>query len=154
MSKMFDSQVAHYKEKFHKTLDSVPAKVIDSQARAEGLTQDALKEGLLANSEQFRSFCYSIAKTLMPGRVSCTTYAAVVALVAKKVGVEYKAYSGFCLQKSNPKFDAEKAKFEELKGSDPHPAFATHVFIVINDMFYEYYNGDTANIEHFDYVEI
>lgn len=156
MSKMFDSQIAHYKEKFHNTMDNISVKAIESSARSNGVSDEFLKTGLLENSEGFRRFCYSFAKTLMPGRVSCTTYAAVVAVIATKFGVDFKAYSGFCLPKNSPKYNEEKASFDKrvAESGDKHPVFATHVYLVINDKYYEYYNGDTSNIDHIDCVEI
>lgn len=154
MSKIFDSQVKHYKEKFHSTVDNVTFKSIENFGKMHGVNADTIKEGLNSNSEDFRRFVYSYSKTLMPGHVSCTTYAAVVAVIASNFGVKYKAYSGFCLPKSNPRYEAEKASFESKKGSDEHPCLATHVFVEINGVAFEYYNGDTSNIDHIDCVEI
>jgi hypothetical protein len=92
----------------------------------------------------------------MPGRVSCTTYAAVVASVADAVGVAYDAKAGFCLQKSSPKYEKNLADFKKQKAesSDEHPFFATHVYLLINGEEYEYYNGDTSNVDHIDVVSI
>lgn len=156
MSKVFDSQIAHYKEKFHSTMDNISIKEIEASARSNGLTDEFLKAGLLVNSEKFRLFCYNFAKTLMPGHVSCTTYAAVVATIATKYGIDYKVYSGFCLPISSPKYFDEKSNFDKRKAEtgEEHPIFATHVYLVINDNYYEYYNGDTSNIDHIDCVEI
>ena len=154
MSKMFDSQVKHYKNKFHNTVDNVSYQSIKAFASSNGIGEDFLKCGFLENTENFRKFVYSYAKTLMPGHVSCTTYAAVVAVIAKQFGVEYKAMSGFCLQMSHPQYEAHKADFDVRKVNDEHPALATHVYLVIGDVIYEYYNGDTSNIDHIDCVEI
>lgn len=156
MSQLFDSQVQRYKEKFHQTVGAISVKAIETSARGHGISMSQLKEGLLANSEDFRVFCYTFAKTLMPGRVSCTTYAAVVAVIAQKLGVEYKAYSGFCMPMSNPRYEEELSGFQkrQVSSGDEHPISATHVFLKIGDRYYEYFNGDTSNIDHIDYVEI
>ena len=156
MSKVFDSQVAHYRNKFYYTVDNISISDIEVNAKGKGITDEALKAGLLEDSEEFRKFCYSFAKTLMPGRVSCTTYAAVVAVIAKKFEIPYKAYSGFCLRNNLSNSESEKEKFNKLKsqGNDEHPVFANHVYLVINDSFYEYFNGDTSNIDHLDCVEL
>lgn len=156
MSKIFNSQVEHYRDKFYSTLDAITTKAIETSAKSNGVTDEFLKTGLLENSEGFRKFCYNFAKTLMPGRVSCTTYAAVVASVARKFDLDYKVYSGFCLPMNNPKYAVEKDNFDKRKAEsgDEHPIFATHVYLTINDNIYEYYNGDTSNIDHIDCVEI
>lgn len=156
MSKIFDSQIAHYRDKFHSVKENISIKAIEKSAKSNGISDESLKSGLLENSESFRKFCYSFAKTLMPGHVSCTTYAAVVAAIAEKEGVAYQVYSGFCLPKNNPKYAEEKANFDKRKEEtgDEHPIFATHLFLMINGQFYEYYNGDTSNIDHIDCVGI
>lgn len=156
MSKMFFNQVNHYKEKFHNTVSSLTIKSVDDFARSSGVSEDSLRKGFESNSKEFRTFVYSFAKTLMPGRVSCTTYAAVVAVIAIKFGAEYKAMSGFCLQKNTPNYAKDLADFMQARQTtgDEHPLFATHVYIQVGDTTYEYYNGDTSNIDHIDCVEI
>lgn len=156
MSALFNSQVNRFKTKFHQTVDNISVKAIETNAKGHGISMDMLKEGLLANSEDFRIFCYKFAKTLMPGRVSCTTYAAVVAVIAEKFGVAYTPYVGYCLQINSPKYESDKAGFYERREStgDEHPITVSHVFVRIEDKYYEYLNGDTSNIDHIDYVEI
>lgn len=156
MSKMFFNQVNHYKEKFRSTVNSVTIKSIEDFARSSGVSDDALRKGFESNSKEFRTFVYSFAKTLMPGRVSCTTYAAVVALIASKFNVDFKAMAGFCLQKNAPNYAKDLADFNQAKqiSGDEHPLFATHVYLQVGDTTYEYYNGDTSNIDHIDCVDI
>lgn len=154
MSSMFNKQVEHYKNKFYNTVDNVSYQSVKSFAASMGIAEDFLKCGLLENTEEFRKLVYSYAKTLMPGRVSCTTYAAVVAVIAKNFDIDYKVMSGFCLPKDHPQYAKNRAEFDEKKRSTEHPVLATHVFLLINDNYYEYYNGDTSNIDHIDCVEI
>lgn len=156
MSKMFDSQINHYKEKFRSIRDGLNANVIIASAKSNGVTDEFLKAGLLENSDEFRLFCYKYAQTLMPGRVSCVTYAAVVSKLADHYGVDYSVCSGFCLPKDNARYVEEKESWSKKKAEsgDEHPVFANHVFIKINDKEYEYFNGDTSNIDHIDYITI
>jgi hypothetical protein len=55
-----------------------------------------------------------------------------------------------------PNYAKDLADFKQAKqtSGDEHPLFATHVFIQVGDTTYEYYNGDTSNIDHIDCVEI
>jgi len=156
MSKIFDSQIKHYKEKFDSIRKELNANAIIAGAKSNGVTDEFLKAGLIENSEEFRLYCYKYAKTLMPGRVSCTTYAAVVSVLADHYGVEYNVCSGFCLPVSNEKYSSEKAAWEKRRSetSEEHPVFANHVFLKINDKYYEYFNGDTSNIDHIDCITI
>ena len=156
MSKMFDSQIKHYKDKFNSIKSELTASAVISTARANGITDEFLKAGLLENSEEFRLYCYKYAKTLMPGRVSCTTYAAVVAVLAEHYRVAYKVMSGFCLPINSVKYTEEKASWDKKRAetNEEHPIFANHVFLKINDKDYEYFNGDTSNIDHIDCIEI
>lgn len=152
---MFNKQINHYKEKFHKTLDAIDVNNVLAFAKSNGISGDSLKKELEGNSNNFRLLCYHYAQTLMPGRVSCTTYAAVVAVLAKHFNLGYVAMSGFCLPKDTPTFEKEMLAFDTKKKQGvEHPIMATHVFVKIGDKIYEYYNGDTSNIEHIDCVEI
>lgn len=154
MSKMFDSQVKHYRDKFNSIKDGLSAGAILSSAKGNGIMEDSLKTGLLENSEEFRLYCYKYAKTLMPGRVSCTTYAAVVAKLAEHFGIAYITYVGFCLPKSNERYAIEKSGWDKRKAEsgEEHPMFANHVYLKINNKEYEYFNGDTTNIDHIDCI--
>lgn len=155
MATLFESGVAQYKKKFEGLVSNISAMSIESIARSRGVSMESLKTGLESNSQEFQQFCFRYASTLMPGRVSCTTYAAVVACIAKHFGVPYVAYSGFCLQKTSARYERDKADFERLKSEGKeHPMFATHVYTEINGVAYEYYNGDTSNVDHLDVVEI
>lgn len=154
MSKMFDANVKHYKEKFHSTIDKVSAKSVETFAKSQGINDEALKDGFINNSEEFRNLIYTFSKTLMPGHVSCTTYAAIVAVVASNYGVAYKGYAGFCLPRSNPRYSAELAEFNKRKGTEEHPTFANHVYTEANGQIYEFFNGTTSDIDHIDCVEI
>ena len=154
MSKMFDANVKHYKEKYHSMIKGISRKSLDVYIKGLGISDEFFRTGFEENSEEFRKFTYNFAKTLMPGHVSCTTYAAVVSIIAEKYGVAYQGYAGFCLPKNNPRYEAELADYNNKKGSDPHPAFANHVYTEINGKIYEFFNGDTSDIDHIDCVTI
>lgn len=154
MSKMFDANVKHYKEKYHSMIKDIPRKSLDTYIKGLGITDESFKAGFEENSEEFRNFVYNFAKTLMPGRVSCTTYAAVVSVIADKYGVAYQGYAGFCLPKTNPRYEAELADFNKRRDLDVHPAFANHVYTEIDGKIYEFFNGATSDIDHIDCVTI
>lgn len=155
MGTYFDTGVKQYREKFDKLVGDISMKSIEAIARSHGVPMETLRDGLSSNSPDFKKFCYVYASTLMPGRVSCCTYAAVVACIAKHFGVPYKAYAGFCLQKSSPRYERDKADWEAKKATGAeHPFFATHVYTEINGVAFEYYNGDTSGIDHLDMIEI
>ena len=155
MATLFETGVKQYTEKFNKLVNDISMKSIESVAKSHGFPAETLKTGLDSNSHDFRKFCYAYASTLMPGRVSCCTYAAVVACIARHFGVPYKAYAGFCLQKSSPRYERDKGDWEAKKATGvEHPFFATHVYLEVNGVDFEYYNGDTSNIDHLDVVQI
>lgn len=154
MSKMFDANVKHYKEKYHNMIDNISRKSLDAYIKSSGVTDEFFKAGFEENSEQFRQFVLTFAKTLMPGHVSCTTYAAVVSVIAEKYGVAYQGYAGFCLPKSHPRYEVELGDFNKRKGSDQHPALANHVYTEIDGKIYEFFNGNTSDIDHIDCITI
>lgn len=152
---MFEPQVEHYKKKYTSLVNSISAMSIMSIAKSYGVSEEALRSGLETNNETFRRFCLNYASTLMPGRVSCTTYAAVVACVAKMLGVECKVYTGFCLQKNSPRYQKDRGDWDaKHNAGEAHPFFANHVFAVISGVPFEYFNGDFDGIDHVDVVEI
>lgn len=152
---MFNRQVAHYSKKFHDTRKALNGFNFNVFADKVGIGSDNLKSALEGDTKEFRDMCYKISKSLVVGRVSCTTYASVVSKVAESVGVSYKAYAGFCLPRNNPRFEKEMEEYNKKKDTGvEHPGLATHVFVMIGDKFYEYYNGESSNIEHIDYIKI
>lgn len=154
-AQLFESGVKQYQAKFNGLVNDISIQSIKMVAKSRGISEEMLKSGLESNSKEFRQFCFIYASTLMPGRVSCTTYAAVVAVVAQHFGKPYKAYSGFCLRKSSPRYIRDKKDWEAKKASgEEHPFFATHVYLEVGGKDYEYYDGDTAGVEHLDVVEI
>ena len=104
--------------------------------------------------EKFEKFVLTYAK-IMPGRVSCTTYAAAVAKIADDLGVKYRIYAGFCVPKSFPKYEEDKKAFKEKRDNGvEHPMFPTHVYLeTAKGVIYEYYNGE-KDIDHIDSVVI
>lgn len=155
MGTLFETGVKQYTEKFNKLTSDISMKSIEAIARSHGFPMEMLKSGLETNSPDFKKFCYVYASTLMPGRVSCCTYAAVVASIATHFGVPYKAYAGFCLQKSSARYAKDKSDWKAKRASGvEHPFFATHVYTEINGVSYESYNGDTSGIDHLDVVLI
>lgn len=150
---MFQKQVQHYKDKFYATKKTIRTEQITRYAKSMGLAD--LSVDLKANSLPFQNLCLNVAKTLMPGRVSCTTYAAVVACAADMLGIEYKVYSGFCMPKSAPNYDKNLSEYHKRKDAGvEHPVPATHLYVQIEGVCYEIYNGETNGIEHIDVVEV
>lgn len=155
MATLFETGVKQYTEKFNKLSNEISMKSIEAIAKSHGFPMETLRAGFESNSPDFKKFCYVYASTLMPGRVSCCTYAAVVACIAKHFGVPYKAYAGFCLQKSSARYAKDKGDWEAKKATGAeHPFFATHVYTEVNGVAYEYFNGETSGIDHLDVVEI
>lgn len=152
---LFDTGVKQFTTKFNGLMNDISAKSIESIARSRGYSTDALKSGMMSNSEDFRKFCVSYAGTLMPGRVGGCAYAAVVASIAQSVGVPYKAYAGFCLSKNSPRYERDKEDWEKKKATGvEHPFFATSVYVEVNGIEFEYWNGEMSGFEHLDMVQI
>lgn len=155
MSTLFDTGVKQFTTKFNGLMSDISVKSIETIAKSRGYSMEALKRGLESNSEEFRMFCVNYASTLIPGRVGGCTYAAVVASIAQKVGLPYKAYAGFCLQKNSPRYARDKAEWEAKKASGAeHPFFATSVYVEVNGIEYECWNNETTGFEHLDMVQI
>ena len=76
---MWKKTLEHYKVKFNDAKESINIDNIDSKIKMKGITD--VKSELLANSDNFRSLALEIAD-IMPGKVSCTSYAAAVAVIA------------------------------------------------------------------------
>lgn len=152
---IFEQQVEHYTNKFNSTFEEVMKKDLSTFTKLYNFNSDNLEAELRSNSEAFRRFAYNIASSLVVGKISCTSYAVAVAYLAAKLNIPYSVYTGFCLPKSHPRFDKEVADFNAKKSAEnPHPIMATHVYTEIDGVPYEYYNGETSNIEHIDCVKI
>lgn len=153
MSNIFETQIKHYTDKFEDLLNTLEAKNLVQVTG--GIPINNLEEGLKANTEEFRATALKIASSMMPGRVSCTTYAAVCARICEEFNMPYKVYAGFCLKKNHTTREKDLAYFNEKKSAgEEHPMMATHVYLEANGISYEYYSGDTADIEHIDCVVI
>lgn len=153
MSNIFETQIKHYTEKFEELLTTLESKNLVQVAG--GIPVSNLEAELRENSANFRSTALKIASSMMPGRVSCTTYAAVCARICEEYGIPYKVYAGFCLKENHATREKDISYFNEKKASGiEHPMMATHVYLEANGISYEYYSGDTANIEHIDCVVI
>ena len=149
---MWKKTLEHYKVKFNDAKESINIDNIDSKIKMKGITD--VKSELLANSDNFRSLALEIAD-IMPGKVSCTSYAAAVAVIAEKCGIDYKVYGGFCIPNNYGRYEDDLLAFKKGKDAGKkHPFFATHVFVMINDKYYEYINGVFEGVDHLDYEEI
>ena len=153
MSTVFNKQIEHYTKKFNETLGRLRSADITDLYEKKGIFN--LSEAIVTNEDAFRLATYKIASTLMPGVVSCTTYAAVCARVAEEFGISYTVMAGFCLKDSHPTKNKDLAYYEEQKSKGiEHPMMATHVYLDIKGVFYEYYSGDTSGINHIDCIVI
>lgn len=149
---MFEKTVEHYKQKFENQKDLVNIDDVEDRANAFGIHN--LKKELLANSIEFKDFALTLAK-VMPGQVSCVLYSIVISKLADKYNIPYKKYVGFCIPKNLANYEENINAYNKGKEKgEEHPVFATHMYVVINDSFYEYYSGSFDNIEHIDVVEI
>lgn len=149
---LFEKQIKHYTEKYNETKKLFNEKDYTVIQKVSGITD--LKSAFEANDEKFEKFVLTYAK-IMPGRVSCTTYAAAVAKIADDLGVKYRIYAGFCVPKSFPKYEEDKKAFKEKRDNGvEHPMFPTHVYLeTAKGVIYEYYNGE-KDIDHIDSVVI
>lgn len=156
MSKeVFETGVKQNKAKFEALMSGLCAKSLSSVARSRGVTVDALKEGLQTNSDTFQNFCKNYAKSLMPGKISQCGYAVVVASIASRLGVPYKSYTGFALRQNDPRYEMDKAAWQEKAAQGEICVFfANHFWTEVNGKVFEYFNGDTEAIDHLDVVEI
>lgn len=147
--------VEHYQKKFNDMCLNITSKAILDFCKAEGVSEETLKDWLSANNEDFKKFCFTYARTLMPGQVSCVTYAAVVAVICTMFSVGYTAYAGFCLRQTMPNYDKNLSDYKKACscGKWNHD-FANHVYVEVDGRSYEYYSGDLSNIDHVEVVEI
>ena len=149
--KIYQKSADRYKNKFRDLIGQIPDNEIQKQMKLNGISEASMKDELLANSGRFQNFALGVAKSLITGRVACTAYAAIVAHVAESLGVDYKAYTGYCLQKESPKYARNKSDWDK---SGAYQLVPTHVFVMIGDKYYEYFNGNTEGVDHLDAVEI
>ena len=56
MSKMFDANVKHYKEKYHSMIKDIPRKSLDTYIKGLGITDEFFKAGFEENSDKFDLF--------------------------------------------------------------------------------------------------
>lgn len=152
---LFEKQVKHYTDKYKDTKKIFDERDYNVYMGMLGIKdKDALKGAFESNNELFEQFILLYAK-IMPGKISCTTYAAAVAKLCEDFGVNYKVYTGFCMPKSYVKYKEDKKAYEDKKKKGvEHPMFPTHVYLETSDKkIYEYYNGD-KDIDHIDVVRI
>ena len=149
---LFDKQVKHYTDKYNE-LKKVFEKR-DYAVIAKTLGVEDVKEAFKKNDDTFEKFVLAYAN-VMPGKVSCTAYAAAVARICEDNGIKYKIYTGFCEPKNFVKYKTDKKTYNERKKKgEKHPMFPTHVYLETEDKkIYEYYNGE-KDIDHIDVVEI
>lgn len=149
---LFEKQVKHYTDKYKETKKIFDGRDYDVYKKLSNITD--VKASFEKNDSDFEKFVLSYAK-IMPGKVSCTTYASAVARIADDIGVSYKIKAGFCVSKSFPKYETDKKAYEDRKKKGiEHPMLATHVYLETSDgKIYEYFNGQ-HDIDHIDVVEI
>ena len=121
---LFDKQVKHYTDKYNELKKVFEKRDYTVIAKTLGVD---VKDSFKKNDEDFEKFVLAYAN-VMPGRVSCTAYAAAVARICDDNGIKYKVYTGFCEPKNFVKYKTDKK-------------------------IYEYYNGE-KDIDHIDVVEI
>lgn len=154
---MFMKQVVHYQEKIENARSFVSDGKIETSISSEGISKDELRFVIEENGDRLDKLVLNIAKFLMPGRVSCTSYAAVVSRLMDYVGItDYKTAAGFCLPKNGAKYAEDRANFDVRKTTKTHPVIATHAFIYYDGKYYESYNGQRGEdaIDHIDCVEV
>ena len=148
---LFEKQVKHYTDKYNDTKKIFDER--DYSVYQNMLNVKDIKKELIANTELFEKFVLAYSR-IMPGKVSCTTYAAAVAKLCDDLGIKYKIYTGFCIPKSYAKYAEDKKAYEDKKSNGiEHPMFPTHVYLEADikgkKKIYEYYNGD-KDIDHID----
>lgn len=140
-----DIDVSKVKDVYEKKVEAITDKRLTEFMRMKFVDNVELKRMFEANDEKFVDFCVDFSSRLEQGKVLSTTYAAVVSVIAKKLGKTYKAYAGFCIPKSSPAYNTID------KGSI---LIVNHVYITVDGKDYEYLNGATSDIEHVNVVEI
>lgn len=152
----FKEQVAYNKNKVMSVKNQqLLLEELNSTCRVHGVSEDALKQGFLDNSDEFKKVIEETAQRIKKGRLVSQTYAGVIAFVADLFDVEIKIYSGVCFPpnyKDTPQ--AQKDRDAIAKANGEHPMFPTHTYIECNGKTYEYYNGYTDGIEKVDVVEV
>ena len=156
MSNMFDHQIKHYIKKYNMVREKLKASVIIKSAAIDGLSRDELKQALLDNTKEFKTFVYRYARTLIPGNLVGSTYAAVVATLMDEFGLTgYICKSGFCVAKDDDQYERYLSEFNEMKAKgDEHPTFANNFYIEYAGKDYEYYNSHFSGIDHIDVITV
>ena len=150
---IWDSSFKRFAGKYDKIKSELDYNDIKTYAKTSGVTEEALEQGLLSNSSNFQTLAFNYSKTVMPGKVNSPTYAAVVAKIAEHFGISFTVYVGFALPEDSSNYDSWKKEFEEMKANgDEKAGVPNHVYININGKDYEYFNGNTANITHFNCI--
>lgn len=151
----FMEGVVHYGDKVSKARSFVNDNRIETCMKKMGVSKDELKYLIDINDSKLSVLSFAIARFIMPGRVSCSSYAAVVSRLMDYVGVEdYQIIAGFCLPKDGINYKHDREVFDRLKEVETHPVTATHVFIYYNKKYYECFNGSVDNIDHIDCVDV
>ena len=152
---MFKKQMDYYKRHVEDVKKKMGTKDVVMLAKSINFDLDTLEEAFKSNTNEFKKFGYVLAKSIVSGAVSSDIYAGVVAFYAEKYNLDYKVYTGFCMPNDHPKHDDAVRDFDNKKESGAeHPMLPNHVFIEIDDKFYELFENEFSNIDHIDFVEI
>lgn len=151
----FIEGVVHYDDKVSKARSFVTDSRIEACMKNNGVSKEELKSLIDKNDSKLMVLVLAIARFIMPGRVSCSSYAAVVSRLMDYVGVDgYRFIAGFCLPRDGVNYARDKEMFNKRRKVETHPVSATHVFVYYNNEYYEYFNGSVNNIDHIDCVDI
>lgn len=150
---LFEKQVNQYTDKFNQLYAMLGKKDVKALYNKCGISN--VEEELKGNTKAFKEATLKIAITLMPGIPSCTIYAAIVASLCESLGISFVVKAGTCIKTSLPSYEKDKAHIAAKKAEGiEHPLMATHVYLEVADIIYEYYAGDFSGIDHIDCVEI
>lgn len=135
---------------FNATVKAITPAMLDNRMRRDGWTPDRMESALRSNAPELRLFCYEFGRTLVPGRVSSTTYAGVVAAIAHRFNVPYTAYAGFCLSKTQKGYEEQKKRYMESREKGGS-ILAMHVYLDVDGSIFEFMNDlESTDIDHIE----
>ena len=135
---------------FNATVKAITPAMLNNRMRRDGWTPERMESALRTNAPGFRLFCHEFGRSLVPVRVSSTTYAGVVAVIARQFGVPYKAYAGFCLLRTQKGYEEQKKHYMESRENGSN-MLATHVYIDVDGEIFEFMNDlESTDIDHIE----
>ena len=141
----------HYVSKFNKAKAVANKSMVSNLMNRYQMTEDDLRREFSGNTERIQSFLKVLTKSIIGvGNISTTYYAVAVAVVAEYLGLSYTKYVAYALPVKQASYTHFLEEWSSIS-ADKRASWKeyTHVYVVVNDVIYEYFNGETDNIHHF-----